>query len=160
MKRLMLAGLAALAMALPGHLQAQGAPARGGAPAAPADPDQAAIQTLLQGYATNVSSGSLDAVGALFTGGAHVLTGTRALHGFAEYKEVLQAEVAPFMPGLRYTHTGIETVVRGSVAWTAFRWTAASTMASGGPANVTGRGSAVFEKVDGKWMIVHLHISK
>ncbi len=61
-------------------------------------------------------------------------------------------------PNLRYAHTGVESSVRGNIAWAAFRWQMSS--AGEGPAPVLGRGSAVLEKIDGRWRIAHLHLSR
>ena len=65
------------------------------------------------------------------------------------------SELAP-LEGLRYAHTAVEPVVRGSVARVAFRREISGT----GRTAVEGRGTAVLEKVDAGWVIVHLHMSK
>lgn len=43
------------------------------------------------------------------------------------------------------------------VAWVAFRKVVS---AASGPAPTVARGSAVLEKVDGRWIIVHYHVSR
>jgi ketosteroid isomerase-like protein len=120
--------------------------------------DRAAVQRVLTGYAANVQSGNLSAVEAVFGSAPHILTGSSALHSWAEYRDqVLQPDIARFT-GLRYTHSGIETTVRGNVAWSNFRWQMAGTAET--PAPVLGRATAVLEKLEGQWKIVALHFSK
>ena len=120
--------------------------------------DRAAVQRVLTGYAANVQSGNFAAIEAVFGPGLHILTGSLALHSWAEYRDqVLQPEIARFT-GLRYTHSGIETTVRGNTAWSNFRWQMAGPADT--PAPVLGRATAVLEKLDGQWKIVALHFSK
>ena len=88
----------------------------------------------------------------------HILTNDATTHGWVEYRDgYLRPELARY-PGLRYTHTAIEPVVRGNVAWVAFRRELSSSTAGAEP--VQGRGTAVLEKRDGRWVIVHLHLSR
>jgi ketosteroid isomerase-like protein len=125
---------------------------------APDNQERAAVQRVITGYATNLQSGNLAAIEAMFGPGLHILTGSSALHSWAEYRDqALNPEVARFT-GLRYTHSGIETTVRGNVAWSNFRWQIAGT--SDTPPPVLGRATAVLEKIDGAWKIVALHFSK
>jgi ketosteroid isomerase-like protein len=124
----------------------------------PDNQDRAAVQRVITGYATNVQSGNFAAIEATFGPGIHILTGSSALHSWAEYRDqALQPEIVRFT-GLRYTHSGIETTVRGNVAWSNFRWQMAGT--SENPPPVLGRGTAILEKLDGQWKIVALHFSK
>ena len=120
--------------------------------------ERAAVQRVLSGYAQDIQSGNLASIEAAFAPGAHILTGTAALHSWAEYRDQnLKPETARFT-GLRYTHSGIETTVRGTVAWANFRWQMAGTADT--PAPVLGRGTAVLEKLEGTWKIAVLHFSK
>jgi ketosteroid isomerase-like protein len=144
----LIAGIMALTVALPAAAAGQVDLAA----------ERTAIEQVLTSYAENVQSGSFGAIEGMLTQGAHVVVGTQALHGLSEYREAsLQADLARY-PGVRYTHTGVETSLRGNVAWAAFRW-----QMSGGtsaPAPTLGRGTAVLEKVGGRWMIAHLHFSR
>ncbi|MEX1181958.1 MAG: nuclear transport factor 2 family protein, partial [Gemmatimonadota bacterium] len=70
----------------------------------------------------------------------------------------LKAELARYSD-LKFEHTAVEPVVRGNVAWVAFRQVISGTVASA-PVRVPGRGTAVLEKRDGHWIIVHLHVSR
>lgn len=120
--------------------------------------ERAAVQRVIAGYAQSVQSENLAAIEGAFAPGLHILTGASALHSWAEYRDQhLRPETARFR-GLRYTHSGIETTIRGNVAWANFRWQ----MAGDGdtPAPALGRGTAVLEKLDGSWKIAVLHFSR
>lgn len=123
------------------------------------DPERAAVQQLIQSMGQNLQAGNLAAVDSLFGRGGHILTDTTTLHGWPSYRDgQLKAELALYT-NLKFEHTNVEAVVRGSIAWVAFRQQISGTTASG-PAQVSGRGSAVLEKRDGRWIIVHLHVSR
>ena len=149
MRTKLMAGLLALAFALPTLAVAQ---------APPDSRDRAAVQRVLTGYAASVQSGDYAAVEALFGPGLHILTGPLALHSWAEYRDQELKPAAARFGGLRYTHSGIETTVRGDVAWSNFRWQMAGTADT--PPPVLGRATAVLERLDGQWKIVALHFSK
>jgi ketosteroid isomerase-like protein len=127
----------------------------------PDNRDRAAVQRVLVSYADNVQSGNLAAVEALFVAPGpelHILYGDAHLHTFAEYRDpYLKPETQRFS-GLRYTHSGIETVVHGDVASSVFRWQMAGSGST--PAPILGRASALLQKVNGEWKIVVLHLSK
>ena len=53
---------------------------------------------------------------------------------------------------------GVEPVVRADVAWASFRYDL-STDTPPGRVEVEGRGTAVLERMDGRWRVVHLHTS-
>ena len=73
--------------------------------------------------ADGIRTGQLGNIDALFAPSAiHIILDNMALHGWAEYRDDhLRPEMARFSD-LRYAHTGIETSLRGNIAWTAFRW--------------------------------------
>lgn len=125
----------------------------------PPDPERDAVQRVIADFAAHVQANHLSALDSLFPPrGLHILTDNATTHGWAEYRdEYLQPELARY-PGLRYAHTAIEPVVRGNVAWVAFRRELSSSATGLEP--VQGRGTAVLENRDGRWVIVHLHMSQ
>ena len=147
MRKFTLTSALLIAVILPSAVQAQ------------ASNDRAAVQAVVTALADAVHQNALSSADQLFAPtGVHVLAGNAALHGWGEYRtEVLEPEMARY-GSLRYAHTGIETSVRGNIAWTAFRWQMSS--AGDGPAPALGRASAVLEKIDGSWKIAHLHFSR
>lgn len=106
-----------------------------------------------------IQSGDSAELGSLFPArGLHILVDNATTHGWPDYRDgYLKAELSAF-PGLAYAHSAVEPVVRGDVAWVAFR----RQLSSSSPdiAAVEGRGTAVLERRDGEWLIVHLHMSR
>ena len=130
-------------------------PAFGSAQRAP-NPDRAAVREVITSLGEYFQAGDLEAAETLFrSGGMHILTDNATTHGWAEYRD---QHLGPELDieGLQYAHTAVEPVVRGNVAWVAFRREISGT----GTTPVEGRGTAVLEKVDTRWVIVHLHVSK
>jgi hypothetical protein len=124
------------------------------------DPERAAARQVLLQMAANLQDGKWASADSLFaTRGVHILVDTIAHHSWAEYRDKqLKPDLARYT-SLKVVHTGVEAQVRGAVAWVAFRQEVSGTPSSG-PAQRIGRGSAVLEKLDGRWTIVHLHISR
>lgn len=123
------------------------------------DPERAAVAAVITGFAEKVQANDLAALDSIFPArGVHILVDTATTHGWAEYRDrFLKPEMARY-PGLRYAHTAVEAVVRGNVAWVAFRRQLSS--GAQGATPVPGRGTAVLEKRDNRWIIVHLHMSE
>jgi hypothetical protein len=124
------------------------------------DPERAAARQVILEMATHIQAGNWGQADSLFAQrGVHILADTSAFHSWAEYRDKqFKPDLARYND-LKLTHTGVEATVRGDVAWVAFRQEVAGAMASA-PASKVGRGSAVLEKRDGRWIIVHLHISR
>jgi ketosteroid isomerase-like protein len=123
------------------------------------NPERAAIQQVITSFADAIHTNQLGNVDALFAPtGIHIIVDDAALHGWAEYRDgYLMPEMVRY-PQLRYAHTGLETSVRGNVAWVAFRWQMSTS--GDAPAPVLGRASAVLEKIGDRWLITHLHVSR
>jgi len=121
--------------------------------------ERTAVQRVITAFADGIHTDALSNIDALFApSGVHILIDNQALHGWAEYRDYhLRPEMARYSD-LRYAHTGIESSVRGNIAWSAFRWQMSG--AGDGPAPVLGRGTAVLENFDGQWLIAHLHLSR
>jgi hypothetical protein len=121
------------------------------------DPERAAARQVLLQLAANLQDGQWSQADSLFaTRGVHVLADTSAFHSWADYREkTLKPELGRYS-GLKVAHTGVEAQVRGNVAWVAFKQEISG---SAPPTRVT-RGSAVLEKLDGRWTIVHYHVSR
>jgi hypothetical protein len=120
------------------------------------DPDRAAVGEVITNLGEYFQIGDMSAAEALFrSGGMHILADDATTHGWAEYRD---QHLAPELDieGLHYAHTAVEPVVRGSVAWVAFRREISGT----GTTPVEGRGTGVLEKVNARWVIVHLHMSR
>ena len=121
------------------------------------NPERAAVLGVITSLGEHLQAGDMDAAESLFrSGGMHILTNDATTHGWAEYRdEYLGAELGA-IEDLSYAHTAVEPVVRGNVAWVAFRREVSGT----GRAPTEGRGTAVLEKIEDRWVIVHLHMSR
>jgi hypothetical protein len=130
--------------------------AQGGTP----DPERAAARQVVLAMASYVQDGKWAQADSLFaTRGLHVLVDTLGLHSWAEYRDkYLKPDLAKYT-NLKVAHTGVEAQVRGNVAWVAFRQEVSGTATPASPPRI-GRGSAILEKVNDKWTVVHLHISR
>lgn len=141
-------GVLLLTAAVPTRLSAQ----------RPPDPERDAVQNVIADFAARVQANELSALDSLFPArGLHILADDATTHGWPEYRDQHLVPELAAAPGVRYEHTAIEPVVRGEVAWVAFRREFRGTT---GAELVQGRGTAVLEKRDGRWVIVHLHMSR
>ena len=121
------------------------------------NPERAAVQQVITSLGQHFQAGDMSAAETLFRSrGMHILIDDATTHGWAEYRDQHLAPELSSFEDLRYAHTAVEPVVRGSVAWVAFR----RVMSGTGADPVEGRGTAVLEKVDDRWVIVHLHMSR
>jgi len=121
--------------------------------------ERTAVQRVITAFADAIHTDALNNIDALFApSGVHILIDNQALHGWAEYRDYHLRPEMRLYSGLRYAHTGIESSIRGNIAWSAFRWQMSGT--GDGPAPVLGRGTAVLENFDGQWLIAHLHLSR
>ncbi len=148
--RLLSAAVLVLAIAAPYAEAQRGTP----------DPERAAARQVILAMAAHVQGGQWASADSLFaTGGVHILADTSAFHSWAEYRDGrLKPQLARYT-NLRVTHTGVEAQVRGAVAWVAFRQEIAGSATAGAALQVS-RGSAVLEKLNGRWTIVHLQVSR
>ena len=125
---------------------------------AAANPERGAVQSVITEFGRLVEAGDLSKLDSFFPPRGHILSDNATTHSWVEFRDNhFKPELARF-PMLRYAHTAVEAVVRGDIAWVAFR-RELSSGAAGGPAAVSGRGTAVLEKREGTWVIVHMHMS-
>lgn len=150
MRSMALKALWVAVMAAPAALHAQ--------QGQPGNPDRAIVAGVIAELASYIERGDFDAAGALFgVRGVHILTDNATAHGWAEYRDQHLLPKLQAFTQLRYAHTRVEVVVRDGVAWAAFRREMSS--AAGNVPAAKGRGTAVLERTDGHWRIVHLHVS-
>ena len=120
----------------------------------------AEIRLTLERVAESFESGELDLLDDVFAPGpgVHIIEGAGVNHGWAEYRdEHLRPELEAF-ENFEYRYFAIEPVVRGDMAFAAFRYELSAAL-NGSPLNIEGRGTAVLELLEGRWKIVHLHTS-
>ena len=128
--------------------------------AAQAEDATAEIRLTLERVAESFESDELDLLDDVFAPGpgVHIIEGAGVNHGWAEYRdEHLRPELEAF-ENFEYRYFAIEPVVRGDMAFAAFRYELSAAL-NGSPLNMEGRGTAVLELLEGRWKIVHLHTS-
>ncbi len=120
------------------------------------DPERAAVRQLMLNLAQHIQAGNFVAADSLFPArGGHFLTDTAAFHSWSEYRDQqIKPELAR-QTNAKFGFSGVEAVVRGPVAWVAF-----APQIGEGATLVKGRGTAILEKRDGRWQIVHMHVSR
>ena len=121
----------------------------------PTDPERAAVQRVIVQLGELLQAGDLAAIEPLLRPRLHILTDNATTHGWAEYRDQY---LAPEMDRIKagYAHTAVEASVRGDFAYVAFR----RVFGKSGPGTKEGRGTAVLEKLDGRWTIVHLQLAE
>ena len=123
-----------------------------------AEEDQ--IRELVESMAEYAQVGDLEALGELYAAGedVHIIEGSGVNHGWTDYRDHhLAPELAEF-ENFTYRYYNVEPQVRGDVAWASFRYELATDTPSG-HVEVEGRGTAILERREGRWLIVHTHTS-
>ncbi|MCH8254058.1 MAG: nuclear transport factor 2 family protein, partial [Gemmatimonadetes bacterium] len=90
--------------------------------------------------------------------GIHIIEGAGINHGWVDYRDNHLGPELESFENFEYRFYGIEPQVRGDVAWSSFRYDLAVDTQRG-HLEREGRGTAVLERRDGRWLIVHLHTS-
>ncbi len=122
--------------------------------------ETASVRRVVESVAIYAQSSNLAAMDTLFAPGrgVHIIEGSGVNHGWEEYRDHhLGPELATFR-NFSYRYFAIEPQVRGTVAWTAFRYELGADTPNG-RIEMEGRGSAVLERREERWVIVHLHTS-
>ena len=122
--------------------------------------DESAVVKVLLAIAQYSQEGNLGAMDTLYAsgGGVHIIEGAGVNHGWEDYRDNHLAPELEGFENFQYRYFSIEPEVRGDVAWTAFRYDL-SVDTSRGHTEIEGRGTAVLEKMNGRWQIVHMHTS-
>ena len=118
------------------------------------------VRTVLESYAALAQAGDLDGMGELFSQrrGVHIIEGAGVNHGWADYRDNHLAPELEAFRDFRYRYFAVEPVVRGDLAYAAFRYELQARYGER-DLDIEGRGTAVLERIDGRWQIVHLHTS-
>lgn len=122
--------------------------------------DPEAVRAVLESVAAFAQAKDLDAMGALYAPGqgVHIIEGAGVNHGWQDYRDNHLAPELDAFENFRYRYFAIEPVVRDGMAYSAFRYELAADTPQG-HVKIEGRGTAVLERLDGSWKIVHLHTS-
>jgi ketosteroid isomerase-like protein len=124
------------------------------------NPEVAAVRRVIEAFGEFTQAKNLAAIDTLFgsSRGVHIIEGAGVNHGWAEYRDShLKPELDQFQ-NFQYRFSSVEAQVRANVAWAAFRYELLADT-SNGHIESEGRGTAVLEKQNNRWVIVHLHTS-
>ncbi len=125
-----------------------------------AQSEEDAVRDVLVTYAARMQAGDLEGMGALVAPerGVHIIEGAGVNHGWADYRDHHLGPELERAENFEMRYFAVEPQVRGDIAWTSFRYELAAEM-SGNKMELEGRGTAVLERREGRWLIVHLHTS-
>ena len=90
--------------------------------------------------------------------GVRVIEGAGVNKGWVDYRDHHLGPELKEMKNFRLRYYDVEPQVRGNVAWASFRYELGADTPHG-PAESEGRGTAVLENRNGRWLVVHLHTS-
>ncbi|MCU0536654.1 MAG: DUF4440 domain-containing protein [Hydrococcus sp. Prado102] len=80
--------------------------------------------------------------------------------GWADYKAGIQKNLFDKMPKFKLSaNDDLRVTRKGDLAWTTFTWHLSAQLKDGTPIETDGRQTDIWEKRNGKWLIVHEHIS-
>ncbi len=80
--------------------------------------------------------------------------------GWEEYEQGIQKNLFDKMPKfILSANEDLHLTRRDDLAWTTFTWHLSAELNDGTPIETDGRQTDIWEKRDGKWLIVHEHIS-
>ncbi len=130
------------------------------APAAAQGHDEHLVTGVIEALAAHSQARNLAGLDTLYAPDAwvRIVEGSGVNRGWADYRDNhLGPELREFQ-NFRYRYYEIEPQVRGTVAWASFRYELIADTPQG-HVEVEGRGTAVLEKRDGRWLVVHTHTS-
>ena len=115
---------------------------------------------MLVTYAERIQAKDLPGMESLFVPdrGIHIIEGAGVNHGWADYRDNHLGPELEHAEEFAIRYFAVEPQVRNDVAWASFRYELAAVM-SGSQLEMEGRGTAVLERREGWWLIVHLHTS-
>jgi ketosteroid isomerase-like protein len=146
--RLALMALAALtAVTSPASVAAQGG-------------DEAAVRGVLMQDAAAIERGDLAALDRLWANdeSVTVVENGHANYGWADYRDRHLAPELKEMKNLSYKFSDIKVRLAGGTAWATFRYALAADF-KGRRVEANGLATAILERRDGAWKIVHWHSS-
>lgn len=122
--------------------------------------DETAVRQVVAAVASFQEANDIAGLDTLFAPDpwVEIIEGSGVNHGWTDYRNNhLKPELAE-MQHLRFRFFDIAPQVRGTVAWAPFRYELATDTPQG-HVEVEGRGTAILERRDGRWLVVHLHTS-
>ena len=122
--------------------------------------DEAAVRDVLTKNASAFERSDMVTLNRLWANdeSVTVFESGHANYGWADYRDNhLKPEMAE-MKNTKYAITDIKPRIAGNTAWATFKY-AISAQLKERPVEASGLGTAVLEKRDGRWQIIHWHTS-
>lgn len=122
--------------------------------------DEAAVRDVLTKNAAAFERGDMATLNKLWANdeSVTVFESGHANYGWADYRNNhLKPEMAE-MKNTKYAITDIKSRIAGNTAWATFKYTISAQLKER-PVEASGLGTAVLEKRDDRWQIVHWHTS-
>lgn len=122
--------------------------------------DSVAVRHVVEAIAALTQTGDLAGLDTLWAQDpwVRIIEGAGVDRGWVGYRDHHLKPELEELENLSYRFWGVEPQVRGDVAWASFRYELGADVSEGHVA-VEGRGTAVLEKRDRRWLVVHLHTS-
>lgn len=147
------------ALALAGTLSAQPPTLPVGITARSAPGDSVQVAATLRALFAAAERGDMAALDTLYAGdSATIVEGAGISRGWADYRDNHLSPELKELRITRYQPSDIEVHVAGDVAWAIFRYSLMGE-AAGKPVDIVGRGTAVLERRDGRWVVRHTQTS-
>jgi ketosteroid isomerase-like protein len=115
--------------------------------------DTLAVRRVLQALAAFTQTGDLAGLDTIYAPDAwvQVVEGASVNRGWADYRDQHLKPELEEAEEFRYRFWAIEPQVRGTVAWASFQYEVSARLPQG-PAAAEGRGTAVLERREGRWL--------
>lgn len=117
-----------------------------------------AVTDVLTQEAAAVEKGDLAALDKIWAEDVIVFEGGGANYGWADYRDKHLAPELKEFKNAKYAFSDLKVKVAGKTAWATFKYTLTADTATR-KVESSGVGTAILEKRDGKWRIVHWHSS-
>ncbi len=122
---------------------------------------KAAIEEILNGNAQAFEKGDFAKLEQLWSNGDNltVFEGGYVNRGWVDYRDNHLKPELKELKDVKYSLSNIEPHIEGSTAWAIFDYTISGKTDKGVAFQGQGLGTAILEKQEGKWRIVHWHSS-
>jgi len=129
-------------------------------PAAAQSTDEREVIRVVESIAALSQAKNLTALDSVFAHDAwvRVIEGAGVNRGWLDYRDHHLRPELEESQEFKYRYFEIEPQIRGTVAWASFRYDVAAATPRG-RAEAEGRGTAILEKRNGRWLVVHVHTS-
>lgn len=124
----------------------------------PPEADTIRVRRTIEAFARGWETGDLSALDSVVHDSLTVFDGAEIDRGWRAYREGHLASELGSREGRRFVVSDVRPRLAGSTAWVTFTYER-SALRGDRPVELAGTGTAVLQKLGGRWRIVHLHTS-